>query len=1465
MNTTELETACRSAGIATRYRDGDGVEHTPGEEALRAILAAVSVEAEGTPPIIVAANRSSHVSVEGSAPSGELIGEDGSATPVAIEHGLAVLPPLDVGYHRLERDGTGVAVLAIPARTYCPAPWPRGKAWGLQAQLYGLRRNEPTAIGDLGDLTELGRIAEKAGASFVGINPLHTLFPHWPDARSPYSPSSRLFLNPVYLDLSQVPGAPTSQSTGDLATINYPEAWKQKLAGLTTAYQSFGCDPAFDAWRADHGEALERHALFEALTAHHDDKPWREWPSEFHDPASPAVATFADTNSDAVRYSAWLQWHCAKQLEAAAKAAPGFGLYRDLAVGADRAGSEYWGQQSLFAATLDVGAPPDGFSPNGQNWGLPPLKPAALHTGAGLNHFRQLIGSNMRGSGLLRIDHAFQLERLFVVPHGFENRDGTYIAYPFDLLLAVLKIESYRHRCVVVAEDLGTAPDGFRDAISDAGLLTYKVFYFERDGAAFTDPAEWDRMSFASISTHDLPTLEGWWAGNDIEWRARTGQTSEAQAEVARDERAADREALRNALSLAPTETVPADEIVAHVASAGSMLVGVQLEDVIGEIEQANLPGTMDEHPNWQRRLGMTLEDMQPLIDKVGDTMRAAGRDGQAVSPVRSTYRLQFHEGFTFADAVAIVPYLADLGVSHIYASPIFEAEPGSTHGYDGVDPTRVSDVLGGAEGFAQLAHTAREAGLGIIIDIVPNHLGIASDANPYWHSVLTWGRASPYAATFDIVWAPYGPMQNKVTMPVLGESYGAMLEAGDLAIALDDDADAFVVTVAGARYPVCPKTYPDILQFAGVELEDAGRFAVSEPEAMPSLRDLRLDRSDLETAARAISATFKIGQHGALHRLLERQHYRLVHWRAGVDSLNYRRFFDITTLAGLRVEDETVFEWAHREVFRLHAEGLIDGVRIDHVDGLADPTGYLKTLRRRMGPDAYIVVEKILEHDEALRSDWPVDGTSGYDGLNIINGLFVDRSALETFDALDPTDRSFEDRLKAAKRQILDASFRGEVAALANALQRRARKRLATRDLTRGRIEIAVRELLVAMPVYRTYIAGSVTATDDAVLDVAFAGAEVETRGAIADVLAFVRHAIEADDDDITQRFQQLGGPVMAKGLEDTLFYRDPRLISLNEVGGAPQTFGHDAAHLHRWAMAQARDWPTGMIATATHDTKRGEDARARISALTHHPGLWMTAAQELDTRHADSEVDETDRRIFYQAVLGAWSDEPDQIARLQGYAEKAVREAKRHSTWTEPNAAYEDAAHALMAELGAPDSESGRIIANVVRRIAPTATHISLAQVVLKHALPGVPDTYQGTERPDHSLVDPDNRRPVDYDTVRAATSGTGEDKAALTKALLALRNALHPLLSAGTYEAVEAENCVAFRRRFGALACEVRVSLDSETSPVLADGFTPPVGGPLGSVEISTAVIGLNSHAHAAFERFVETRARRETHEQ
>ncbi|MEM7679106.1 MAG: 4-alpha-glucanotransferase, partial [Myxococcota bacterium] len=451
-----LAERCAAAGIATQYRDGDGVEHVPSPEALEAVLGALTTESGGETATIVDADRHierlfHHLPERPTA----LTTEAGETISVDVHEGLVAIPPLPAGYHVLHAGDREIPVLATPARTYCPAPWPRGKAWGLQVQLYGLRGSTTKPIGDLGDLTELGRIATDAGASFIGINPLHTLFPEWPTARSPYSPSSRLFLNPIYLDTTSFPGGDVTDG-GDGDLIDYSAAWQRKSAAFKAAFEAFDGDAAFDSWRREQGEALERHAVFKALSQHFAAKPWTEWPEEFRDPNSQTVSDFGAENAEAVTYAAWLQWQCALQLDAAAEAAPDFGLYRDLAVGADRAGSEYWGQQDLFAATLDVGAPPDGFSPNGQNWGLPPLKPAALRTQAGLDHFRRLIGANMAGSGLLRIDHAFQLERLFVVPHGFENREGTYIAYPLDLLLAVLKIESHRHRCIVVAEDLGT-------------------------------------------------------------------------------------------------------------------------------------------------------------------------------------------------------------------------------------------------------------------------------------------------------------------------------------------------------------------------------------------------------------------------------------------------------------------------------------------------------------------------------------------------------------------------------------------------------------------------------------------------------------------------------------------------------------------------------------------------------------------------------------------------------------------------------------------------------------------------------------------------------------------------------------------------------------------------------------------------------------------------------------------------
>ena len=458
----------------------------------------------------------------------------------------------------------------------------------------------------------------------------------------------------------------------------------------------------------------------------------------------------------------------------------------------------------------------------------------------------------------------------------------------------------------------------------------------------FTDPAGWSRTSFASISTHDLPTLRGWWTGHDIDWRERAGRVDAAASIAARRERGADRQALCDALSLPLGEDAPVGAIISRVASAGSMLVGVQLEDIAGEVEQANLPGTLDEHPNWRRRLGATLDEVRDGIVRTGEVMAAAGRDGTARMPFRATYRLQFHEGFTFADAEAILPYLAELGVSHVYASPVMEAEPGSTHGYDGVDPTRVSEALGGAEGFASLAKAAKSLGLGIVIDIVPNHLGVASDANPFWWSVLAEGRRSRHAAMFDIDWPRHGPDRGKVLLPVLGEGYGSVLASGALSVVATGDGTAFELHYGDRRFPISAESHLDILQFA--------------PDIDPGADLSAVGTDTLAKAAAAITRTGSFGARGALHALLEKQQYRLMHWRAGTDTLNYRRFFDINTLIGVRVEDPEVFEFVHREVFRLYHEGLIDGVRIDHVDGLVDPGGYLEHLRKRLGPNAYIV-----------------------------------------------------------------------------------------------------------------------------------------------------------------------------------------------------------------------------------------------------------------------------------------------------------------------------------------------------------------------------------------------------------------------------------------------------------------------------------------------------------------------------
>lgn len=947
---------------------------------------------------------------------------------------------------------------------------------------------------------------------------------------------------------------------------------------------------------------------------------------------------------------------------------------------------------------------------------------------------------------------------------------------------------------------------------------------------------------------------------------------------------------------------------------------------------------------------------IEQIVQHVRDRMRSR-------LPVLATYRLQFTgPQFRFEDARQIASYLSRLGVSHIYSSPVLKAGEGSTHGYDVVDHSRLNDELGTETEYAGYVAALKDNGLRQILDIVPNHMSVATDANHWWLDVLANGPSSPYAHYFDIDWRPVKhELKNRVLLPVLGELYGKTLESGQLPILLQDGR--FYVQVYKRRLPLEIRTWVQVLE-PGIEslAEKLGSESLPLLEYQSILRGLQYLPACDETAAEKIEERRREqvvlqarlhrlleespeirefvagnverinGEPGspetfeALDRLLESQIYRLVLWKAGSDELNYRRFFDVTELAAVCTEHLDVFEATHRLPFEMLLRGDVDGFRIDHVDGLFDPTEYLWrlqwTLLRRAarqefeqldpgrleewrqiepavllrlrgdvgGPDPlglfglslagrsesddvnetsgshsskakplFVLVEKILGTDEPLPPHWPVDGTSGYDFLNLINGLFVDgdgvRQVERSYRRYTDLKDDLRDIIYQSKRLILSAAMQSEVALLAHRLDRISNHHRSSRDYTLQSIRSAIREIIASFPVYRTYIRrGRISERDRRVVQLAAAQARRRNPAVDESVIQFVRDVLLLEQpptldpagiderDFFIGRFQQVSSPVMAKGVEDTAFYRYVPLVSLEEVGGEPGHAVNSVSDFHRHNNARRQEWPNSMLATSTHDTKRSEDLRARLNVLCEIPGEWQKAVsrwtrinrkfhRNVDGQPAPSRNDEW---LFYQSLLGVWPLQPPDeaemgtlITRLQDYMEKASREAKLSTSWISPNVAYDEALRGFVAEV--LESSNGRFLADFVsfhESVIDSGLFNSASQTTLKLTVPGFPDIYQGQELWDFSLVDPDNRRKVDYgrrqsllEDVSSRLEDTGfrlalcqelasnprDDrlKLLITTTLLNLRKRLPELFLEGEYiplsvEGELAEHVVAFARR-------------------------------------------------------------------
>ena len=748
-----------------------------------------------------------------------------------------------------------------------------------------------------------------------------------------------------------------------------------------------------------------------------------------------------------------------------------------------------------------------------------------------------------------------------------------------------------------------------------------------------------------------------------------------------------------------------------------------------------------------------------------------------------STYRLQLHAGFTFDDANAIAGYLKQLGISHIYSSPYLQAAPGSMHGYNVVDHEKVNEELGGEAGHARFCARLAELGLGQILDIVPNHMATGPQ-NRCWWDVLENGPSSRYATWFDIDWhSAEVKLYNKVLIPVLGDQYGRALSQNQ--IQLEQDCDRFQVRYMEHLFPLAPRSLAiplskaaeyaqsPTLNFIADSLARLPTPTAAEQEIVLSRhRDKtviyellrRLCEEHPEVSAAIARAVDELNRDlDALDEFLNLQHYRLAYWRTADQDLGYRRFFDVNTLIGLRVERPHVFEATHRRILEWLDRGILDGVRVDHPDGLRDPQQYFERLRER-APDAWIIAEKILEPEETLRDSWPIEGTTGYDFLNVCNRLLIHDGGLEELTAIygDFTGDSidFASIAHEKKLNVEHETLGSDVNRLANLFVAICENNRDRRDYTRAEIRRAIREVAACLSVYRTYVIperNQVIDEDRQQIDRAVERGKASRTDLdsglidfIGDVLALrARGQLETE---FLLRFQQFTSPVMAKGVEDTALYCFNRMIGLNEVGSAPDRGGLTIEDFHRYCAQVQAHHPQTMNTLSTHDTKRSDDVRARLAVMTEVPGRWRSALNRWSRRNAPFRTgkypDRNTEYFLYQTLIGAW---PISTERLTAYMEKATREAKQQTSWTTQNGEFEDALRNFIERI----LESQEFVAELesfVAKILPAGRMNSLAQTLMKYTAPGVPDTYQGGELWDLHLVDPDNRNAVDYGALQA-----------------------------------------------------------------------------------------------------------------
>lgn len=894
-----------------------------------------------------------------------------------------------------------------------------------------------------------------------------------------------------------------------------------------------------------------------------------------------------------------------------------------------------------------------------------------------------------------------------------------------------------------------------------------------------------------------------------------------------------------------------------------------------------------------------------------------------------ATYRLQLNKDFNFGRAAECITYLHRLGISHCYVSPYLKARPGSTHGYDIVDHNAFNPELGGETDFDRFITSMHRQDMGLISDIVPNHMGVMGADNAWWLNVLENGPASPFAPFFDIDWHPVKQaLDNKILLPVLGEHYGNILEKGELKLTFAPKRGEFSVYYFQHRFPIDPQTYPFI--FASQDPQFLAHFQADDP-VLPEFQTLEnsfnklpprshTGPENIEERARD-KEVFKTQlarlctdnaclprfierrieyinrENSELHALLELQAYRLACWHVAGDEINYRRFFDINDLAGLRMEREDVFVACHRLILQLIEQGKIQGLRLDHADGLYDPVAYYRRLHEhtRACPPLYIIAEKIVADYEYLNRDWPIHGTTGYEFAAVVNGVFIDPTAeadlTRAYTHFSGRSQGFDDIVYRAKKHVMKTSLAGELNMLANQLSRIAEANPKTRDYTLNALREALAETVACFPVYRTYIETAyVRKEDNEYIDWAIRQAKQRSHPLDKTVFDFIRGALllEITSPQVTEsmllsfvmRFQQYTAPVMAKGFEDTALYQYYRLASLNEVGSDPRHFSYSVDAFHHFNQDRVQKWPHGLLSLSSHDSKRSADARARINVLSETPRLWRQATgrwhrlNNSGNRRGQAVISRNDEYLFYQTLIGTWPlREPrsEDLAvyrkRLEQYMLKAVREAKLFSSWLNPNQDYERALLDFISRcLG--NAENTAFIEDFrdfERKLRPAGLCNALAQTLLLLTAPGVPDIYQGNERWSFALVDPDNRRAVDFafasNLLDKLEKAMGYDRPALLKALqlhledgrikqfvvnqtLRFRMQHSALFREGDYLKIAcrgdlADHLVAFARQQGPTFCLIVV-------PRLTLSLLEPAGRLLSAIDWGDTWLALPQHA-------------------